>query len=226
MAEGRRPVPRIRQQENNNGFSLEGTMLAEDIYAIMLFSSLILVVPGPSNTLLLSAGFHFGSLRAAPFILLEALGYSLSISAWGWVLARLSESNPWIISLTKALCALYVALLAVKTWNASIRSAGTGNFRRWPLHLFVATLSNPKALIFASVIFPGKAFLDFWNNYTISLLAFLVVLAPIGMLWVGLGAGIRKGYLGSISGPLFSKVTSVILALFSASLTYTMVRAA
>lgn len=41
-------------------------MLAEDIYAIMLFSSLILVVPGPSNTLLLSAGFHFGSLRAAP----------------------------------------------------------------------------------------------------------------------------------------------------------------
>ncbi len=114
-------------------------MLAEDIYAIMLFSSLILVVPGPSNTLLLSAGFHFGSLRAAPFILLEALGYSLSISAWGWVLARLSESNPWIISLTKALCALYVALLAVKTWNASIRSAGTGNFRRWPLHLFVAT---------------------------------------------------------------------------------------
>ncbi|RPO53200.1 hypothetical protein [Pseudomonas aeruginosa] len=111
-------------------------MLAEDIYAIMLFSSLILVVPGPSNTLLLSAGFHFGSLRAAPFILLEALGYSLSISA------------------------------------------------------------------------------------------FLVVLAPIGMLWVGLGAGIRKGYLGSISGPLFSKVTSVILALFSASLTYTMVRAA
>ncbi|HCF3027389.1 TPA: hypothetical protein NIB68_001730 [Pseudomonas aeruginosa] len=201
-------------------------MLAEDIYAIMLFSSLILVVPGPSNTLLLSAGFHFGSLRAAPFILLEALGYSLSISAWGWVLARLSESNPWIISLTKALCALYVALLAVKTWNASIRSAGTGNFRRWPLHLFVATLSNPKALIFASVIFPSKAFLDFWNNYTISLLAFLVVLAPIGMLWVGLGAGIRKGYLGSISGPLFSKVTSVILALFSASLTYTMVRAA
>ncbi|MFV9493023.1 LysE family translocator [Pseudomonas aeruginosa] len=196
MAEGRRPVPRVRQQENNNGFSLEGTMLAEDIYAIMLFSSLILVVPGPSNTLLLSAGFHFGSLRAAPFILLEALGYSLSISAWGWVLARLSESNPWIISLTKALCALYVALLAVKTWNASIRSAGTGNFRRWPLHLFVATLSNPKALIFASVIFPGKAFLDFWNNYTISLLAFLVVLAPIGMLWVGLGAGIRKGYLG------------------------------
>ncbi|MCW5510277.1 hypothetical protein IGA63_14105, partial [Pseudomonas aeruginosa] len=106
MAEGRRPVPRVRQQENNNGFSLEGTMLAEDIYAIMLFSSLILVVPGPSNTLLLSAGFHFGSLRAAPFILLEALGYSLSISAWGWVLARLSESNPWIISLTKALCAL------------------------------------------------------------------------------------------------------------------------
>ncbi|MDF5954565.1 hypothetical protein P4110_01910 [Pseudomonas aeruginosa] len=85
------------------------------------------------------------------------------------------------------------------------------------MHLFVATLSNPKALIFASVIFPGKAFLDFWNNYTISLLAFLVVLAPIGMLWVGLGAGIRKGYLGSISGPLFSKVTSVILALFSAS---------
>ncbi|MCO3065461.1 transporter, partial [Pseudomonas aeruginosa] len=47
-----------------------------------------------------------------------------------------------------------------------------------------------------------------------------------GILWVGLGAGIRKGYLGAISGPLFSKVTSVILALFSASLTYTMVRAA
>ncbi len=90
-------------------------MLAEDIYAIMLFSSLILVVPGPSNTLLLSAGFHFGSLRAAPSSCSRRWATSPSISAWGWVLARLSESNPWIISLTKALCALYVALLAVKT---------------------------------------------------------------------------------------------------------------
>ncbi|MGV8604873.1 hypothetical protein ACV354_36520, partial [Pseudomonas aeruginosa] len=71
-----------------------------------------LVVPGQSNTLLISAGFHFGPLQAAPFILREALGYSLSISAWGRVLARLSESNPWIISLTKASCALNVALLA------------------------------------------------------------------------------------------------------------------
>ncbi|MGA4816881.1 hypothetical protein ACPA9J_27195 [Pseudomonas aeruginosa] len=66
------------------------------------------------------------------------------------------------------------------------------------------------------MIFPGKAFLDFWNNYTISLLAFLVVLgAHPGCFGSSWGAGIRKGYLGSISGPaVLQGHLGHILALF------------
>lgn len=196
-----------------------------DLYTIALFSSLILVVPGPSNTLLLASGFKFGIQRSAPLVLIEMLGYAVSICAWGWGLVRLSQDDPWLIHLTKLLCAFYIAALAMKTWKTSSSgSAHADCFKSWPRHLLVATVLNPKGLIFASVIFPASSFQTL-GHFAPSLMAFFLALAPIALLWISLGAGIKGQYLGRVSGTLFSRVTAIVLALFSATLTYTVVRA-
>lgn len=204
----------------------------DDLYKIALFSSLILVVPGPSNTLLLASGFKFGVLRSLPLVLrslplvlIEMLGYTVSICTWGWGLVLLSHDYPWLIHLIKLLCAFYIAALALKTWKTSTAGAQhTERFESWPRHLLIATLLNPKGLIFASVIFPARSFSSV-GVFLPALCAFFLALAPIALLWVSLGAGIRAQYLGRVSGPLFSRGTAIVLALFSATLTYTVVRA-
>ncbi|MCU7646201.1 LysE family translocator [Pseudomonas piscis] len=200
-------------------------MQMDDLYKIALFSSLILIVPGPSNTLLLASGFKFGVLRSLPLVLIEMLGYTVSICTWGWGLVLLSQDHPWLIHLIKLACACYIAALALKTWKTS--TSGTHQVERfdsWPRHLLIATVLNPKGLIFASVIFPAASFASL-GSFVPSLSAFFLALAPIALLWVSLGAGIRAQYLGRVSGPLFSRGTAIVLALFSATLTYTVVRA-
>ncbi|MBC2656228.1 LysE family transporter [Pseudomonas sp. MSSRFD41] len=197
----------------------------DDLYKIALFSSLILIVPGPSNTLLLASGFKFGVWRSLPLVLIEMLGYTVSICTWGWGLALLSQDHPWLIHLIKLACACYIAALALKTWKTSTRGAHqVERFDNWPRHLLIATVLNPKGLIFASVIFPATSFANV-GSFVPSLGAFFLALAPIALLWVSLGAGIRAQYLGRVSGPLFSRGTAIVLALFSATLTYTVVRA-
>ncbi|MGZ0701167.1 LysE family translocator [Pseudomonas piscis] len=200
-------------------------MQMDDFYKIALFSSLILIVPGPSNTLLLASGFKFGVLRSLPLALVEMLGYTVSICTWGWGLVLLSQDHPWLIHLIKLCCACYIAALALKTWKTSgIDAHQADRFENWPRHLLIATLLNPKGLIFASVIFPASSFASV-AGFAGALGAFFVALAPIALLWISLGAGIRAQYFGRVSGPLFSRVTAIVLALFSATLTYTVVRA-
>ncbi|WP_178116119.1 LysE family translocator [Pseudomonas sp. LD120] len=197
----------------------------EELYKIAFFSALILVVPGPSNTLMLASGFKFGLLRALPLMLIEMFGYTVSICIWGWGIAFLSHDHPWLIHLIKLLCAFYIATLALKTWKTSSTGAQHAErFENWPRQLLITTLLNPKALIFASVIFPARSFTSL-GDFLPALSAFFLALAPISLLWVSLGAGIRAQYLGRVSGPLFSRGTAVVLALFSATLTYTVVRA-
>lgn len=46
-------------------------------------ASLILMMPGPTNTLLMTSGYTCGPAKTLPLIATEAFGYSIAISAWG-----------------------------------------------------------------------------------------------------------------------------------------------
>lgn len=71
-------------------------------------------------------------------------------------------------------CKIYVVLLAIRLWKTAnaVQDLDQACIRAW--ELFFATLLNPKALLFASAIFPAIA----WKNsmyYTAHMLVFLLL---------------------------------------------------
>ncbi|OLL27939.1 multidrug transporter MatE [Burkholderia sp. SRS-W-2-2016] len=179
----------------------------------------VLVTPGPTNTLLAAAGLRHGLRRALPLIGAELTGYLIAISAWGRFFARVADAWPWLPSLLRIAAALYIAWLAVGMWRAAVALPGStqraGNLRT----LFVATLLNPKALLFGGTIFPAVAFMQ-WPAYLFSMLIFAGLAAPIAFGWIAFGAALGSGRLGWLEPAQVQRGASIVLGVFSLSLAW------
>lgn len=66
--------------------STSGTVL------FVLGITIVLMMPGPTNTLLAAAGLRQGVKRAARLAGVELAGYAVSISAWGCFLTHAAHS--------------------------------------------------------------------------------------------------------------------------------------
>ncbi|WP_455809708.1 LysE family translocator [Pseudomonas koreensis] len=194
----------------------------EQMWPMALLTALILIVPGPTNTLLLSAGLRLGLRRALPLVGAEAAGYSLSILLWGTLLLTLAAGRPWLIDGLKYLCALYLLWLAFKIWQSNTIKAGERHCSVSGVEVFIATLLNPKAFLFASTVFPLTAFQS-TEQFTGYLVAFLLVLVPIGSLWACMGHLLTLSNAWSIHSGMFLRTAAVILILFSAAIAYSTV---
>lgn len=181
--------------------------------AFVIAAALLLLTPGPTNTLLAAAGAILGARRAAPLIAAELLGYGAAIIVLEAFVAPVVDSLVWLRPLLRIACAVYLGYTAWRIWTAPPSdSQGAITWRR----VFLATLSNPKALIFVFVILPPRSIglVDLVQPYLMILFA-LMVLA--GSVWVALGAAIRAGARGR-GGLTIRRTSSVVVALFSALL--------
>lgn len=180
----------------------------------LLSVALILITPGPTNTLLAVAGLGLGVRRALPLLLFEFAGYFISISAWGLLLAPLQVQYPWLATLVRIASACYLATTAVKVWRDA-RLLQSGQQRAiTPRMLLTATLLNPKGLLFALVIFPAHAF-ETLHLYAISMASFSCLLAPIGALWICLGHALGHERMSFVSPRKVQRLGSVAIAMFS-----------
>lgn len=158
----------------------------DTLLKMSLYVSLVLIVPGPTNTLLLSSGLKNGVRGTWPLIVAEALGYVASISAWGFLLHAFAANHAWVVYAIKIASSAYILYLAIGMWGRSA-AIQTSSIRLVSLHeMFITTLTNPKAFIFASTLFPPEAFQTV-HYYAWSFAVFLIVLVPIGVTWSGLG---------------------------------------
>lgn len=153
-------------------------------------ASLILMMPGPTNTLLMTSGYTCGPARTLPLIATEALGYSIAISAWGFVLIALSARYPGVGTAVKLLCAAYLAHLAARIATTKLMASGSRRPAVSLKSLLTATLLNPKALLFASVVFPREVY-GTAQLYSWALLSFVLIVVPIGLAWAWLGQVVR-----------------------------------
>lgn len=186
---------------------------------IVLGAALILVVPGPTNTLLLTAGYLRGIRRALPLVVAEMVGYGLAISAWGFCLYAMALRYPWVMAVAKLGCALFIAALAYRMGCKPLlgddRTATPITFRG----LFTATLLNPKALLFATAVFPREVY-DLPGLYGYALAAFWLTIAPIGLVWIWLGQCVQRSATSWLQRQL-PRLVGLALSLFAAWLTYT-----
>jgi threonine/homoserine/homoserine lactone efflux protein len=179
----------------------------------------VLITPGPTNTLLASAGLRQGVRRSLPLIAAELAGYLVAISVWGRFLAQAAHALPWLPALLRVAAGTYIAWLAVDMWRAAVALPDSTEKASGTLRLFIATLLNPKALLFAGTIFPAAAFV-LWPAYLLSMLIFACLLAPIALAWIAFGAALGSGKLGWLDPAKIQRGASVVLGVFSLTLAW------
>lgn len=113
----------------------------------------LLITPGPTNTLLAASGSQRGMRASVSLIPAELAGYLLAIALWGSVLGSLGERWEWLTVTLRIASALYIAYLALRMWRSATDMEVAAKAVVSHSGLFLATLLNPKALLFAAAIF-------------------------------------------------------------------------
>ena len=179
----------------------------------------ILFTPGPTNTLLASSGIQVGIKKSFRLIPAEAIGYLIAITLWGFLIGKVASHLPLLPTLLKLFSAGYMLYLALKLW----RTAGIEeNFLQPAIRareLFLATLLNPKALLFASAIFPTIAWLKV-EYYVAHMLVFLILIVPIAFCWTLIGSVLVSNKIAWLNPSNMQRTASVVLMTFSIPLSY------
>lgn len=175
----------------------------------------LLVTPGPTNTVMATAGA--GPARSAwPLLLAEIVGYlSIIILARLVLLPLIEVYEPLGVAL-KLVVVAYLVFAAIRLWRSrlvtqeSARPVG-------PALVFFTTCLNPKGLIFAVSVFPHEH-----SQLWVFFAAFVVLVSACGFAWFWLGRGL-KGLAGRRAS-ILPRVGSVALLGFAALLVSSVAR--
>ncbi|MGM3182099.1 MULTISPECIES: LysE family translocator [Dickeya] len=186
---------------------------------ITLYIALFLIIPGPTNTLLLCSGYTQGFVKSIKLTLSEWLGYLLAVTAWGLLFNYLAQHGNPVLSVIKFLSAFYVVYLAIKVWKFSLhQTSGKITFST----VFITTLLNPKAFVFADSIIPPSAFI-YQHSYIQAMLCLLLALLPMSFIWIYFGTLMNISGASSqhrLKPKLFYRGASLVISLFAASMFY------
>jgi threonine/homoserine/homoserine lactone efflux protein len=190
-------------------------------YLLFLFGVVtVLSVPGPTNTLLAAAGVGQGLRRSLKLPIAEAGGYIVNITIWGKFLGEASHAIPWLPPVVRMACGVYIAYLAVKMWRAATALTAQGQSATLGMpDLFLATLLNPKGILFGSTIFPAAAFTT-PIVYLQAMGIFVLLVLPIGSLWIAFGAQLATGRIKWLRPRHVQRGASMVLGVFSLSLAW------
>ena len=179
----------------------------------------ILLTPGPTNTLLASSGIQVGIRKSFALIPAEALGYFISISLWGLIIGTVSKQFPSIPVILKLFSAGYILFLALKLLRTANHDEDFNQASIRARELFVATLLNPKALLFASAIFPPYVWVNA-SAYVSHMLVFLLLILPIAFIWTFIGSVLCSNKVSWLSQSKMQRTASLVLVSFTVPLSY------
>ena len=131
----------------------------------------------------------------------------------------ISTHLPALPNILKLFSACYILYLAIRLWRTAEIADSLSQFTIRARELFLATLLNPKALLFASAIFPVIA----WQNsyyYVVHMLMFIGLLIPIAVLWTFFGTLLGRNNNRWLNQKNMQKTASLVLMSFSVPLSY------
>jgi threonine/homoserine/homoserine lactone efflux protein len=171
----------------------------------------LLATPGPTNTLLLTAGASAG-WRALRLIPAEVIGYLTTILVVGYVIGDRVQGVPAAAFALRALVAVYLLYLAVRLWRTGVRTHTPHRLITFR-DILVTTMLNPKALLFALGIIPVHA-----ANSLAYFIAFAIMVIAAGSGWALLGVALARGLLPTSSTHLVPRIGAVAITAFAAYL--------
>jgi threonine/homoserine/homoserine lactone efflux protein len=157
-----------------------------DLATFALGALALLATPGPTNTLLATAGATRGIKASLPLLLAEAADYVLAIIGLRTLVGPLMATEPVLANVLSALVCVYLMYLSWKLWRASSLPVSTTTDFGFA-SVFVTTLLNPKAIVFAFTLLPANvsaAALAPWFS------ALVVLIALCGGAWISFGAAL------------------------------------
>ncbi|MBX2881129.1 MAG: LysE family translocator [Granulosicoccus sp.] len=180
-------------------------MSIESLIALMGFTLVVSITPGPGNLMLLSSGAAFGFKQSIPLVLGICTGFMSLILLVGLGMEQIFNAYPSLFSALKVVCVLYVLKLALKISRsaqpagkltaATDKSTATDQLDS-PVTLVqgaIFQLVSPKAWMVTPILI-----VTYTNpeNYLMSLLVMLPVCAAVNIpstsVWALFGVSLRR----------------------------------
>lgn len=174
--------------------------MAELTLALMV----LLLTPGPTNTLMLLAGAERGLLRSLLLIPVELAAYLSVIVPLALLSHALADQLATLRPVVAVAAGAWVLYLAVTMWRTAPQP-GTGAVVT-AQRLAVTTFLNPKGLIMGLVLMPAAGA----TGAAFGLLAGCIV--AVAAFWAFLGDCLPSGEDGATFPPLLRRVTAFWLA--------------
>lgn len=168
---------------------------------------LLLATPGPTNTVMATAGAVNRGEGPWLFMLAELCGYFAIVLLARLVLLPLIEGHPWVGVALKVLVVAYLVYAAIRLWRTPVAIDGIAG-RITPQLVALTTFLNPKGLIFAIAIIPAQH-----PQLPAFFAAFAILVLVVGGGWFM--AGRTLGVLAGKRADLLPRVGSVALVGFA-----------
>lgn len=180
--------------------------------ALILAIGALLIVPGPTNVLLAAGGAARGLRAGLPLGLAAACGYVVSVTLLAVVAGPALAASHLLPAMLKSAATLWLLACAWRLWrNPSTLSAPHAPVG--PAGVFMTTVLNPKALVFAFALAPAES--GTLPGF-LAAIAVLTVLVCLG--WAGLGTLAARGLAGRVTMRGLNKGGAVVLTGFAAAL--------
>lgn len=170
----------------------------------------LLATPGPTNTLMAASGAQRGLIPSLHLLAGELGGYFIAITVWIELVGAAGASQPLVPVIAKFIAAAFLLWSAWKLWT----NAGSADLAQRGITLgrvFLTTLINPKALVFAFAIFPHLGFVERLSY--MGVFAVLVVGTAIG--WMALGTIAARSSAGLLTSSRVERITALALLVFA-----------
>lgn len=190
-------------------------MSPEILLALVVFTFVMSITPGPNNLMLLASGVNFGFRRTIPHMLGISAGLFTLLLAVGFGLGVLLETTPWLHAALKAAGGAYLLYLA---WRIAFsRALGEARAAAQPLSFGGAALFqwvNPKAWVMALAAMAAYTSAD---DYAWSIVVVGMAIATVGLpcvsVWAGFGTALRAWLSDPLRLRWFNAAMGVALVL-------------
>lgn len=180
--------------------------------AFLIACLLLLLSPGPTNTLMAVAGAQGGLRRVLGLLFAEVAGYLTTILPLLVFGEMIDHRWPAAALGLKLAMAAWVLFLAVKLWTMSLAQGADGGVTA--RRVYLTTVLNPKAWVFALVLLPGGG----RDELGLRLGLLMLLIVGVALVWGSGGSAfcLREG--GEPRRLLVQRAASIWLAVISVML--------
>ncbi len=171
----------------------------------------ILGMPGPTNTLLATASAGAGWRRGLILLPAELAGYLVAILVLRAVLGPVVAASASVSVAMRLAVGAWLFLLAWRLWRHGVVVEGGVRSIIGPRQVFVTTLLNPKAIVFALGVIPFGA-AHAWPYVA----GFALRVPTVGAGWLGLGSGIGRLAEAGRRGQWVPRIGAAAIGMFAA----------